>query len=188
LYPSQSVREIRLGFMPEMQVISTFSSPTVFLMYSIALFMSSAGFRRIFDVSVAFGGMTLTAEEPCIWVNATVVRIRALSSPPLFLQIRPSTGKKSFLFEYNYRSSIAKAIHKRLREKLNFKQELLNTPWEKLSLEQKIEMGEVEHIRWNAYMRSEGYRYAPKRNDLAKVHYNLVPVSQLSNDDLRKDA
>lgn len=101
-------------------------------------------------------------------------------------EIFPS--KKSFLFEYNYRSSIAKAIHKRLRKKLNFKQELLNTPWEKLSLEQKIEMGEVEHIRWNAYMRSEGYRYAPKRNDLAKVHYNLVPVSQLSNDDLRKDA
>ena len=46
----------------------------------------------------------------------------------------------------------------------------------------------VEHIRWNAYMRTEGYIYAPQRYDLGKMHYNLVPVSELSNDDLRKDA
>ena len=95
---------------------------------------------------------------------------------------------KSFLFEYNYSSSIAKAIHKRLRKKLGYKQDLLSKSTENLSLSEKVEIGMVEHIRWNAYMRTEGYIYAPQRYDLGKMHYNLVPVSELSNDDLRKDA
>ena len=97
-------------------------------------------------------------------------------------------AKKSFLFEYNYRSSIAKAIHKRLKKKLNFKQELLNKKWETLTLDEKLALGTDEHIRWNAYMRTEGYSHNPKRDDLARLHKNLVPVSELSNDDLRKDA
>jgi hypothetical protein len=46
---------------------------------------------------------------------------------------------------------------------------------------------EVEHVRWNAYMRAEGYRYSQDRNDLARVHNNLVPVSKLSIDEMKKD-
>ena len=26
----------------------------------------------------------------------------------------------------------------------------------------------LEHMRWNAYMRADGYTYSPSRNDLAK--------------------
>lgn len=97
-------------------------------------------------------------------------------------------AKKSFRIEYNYRSSIAKAIHKRLRRNLGFKPEITGKAWEDMTLEEKIEIGKIEHIRWNAYMRSEGYRYAPKRNNLARLHHNLVPTGELTNDDLRKDA
>ncbi len=96
-------------------------------------------------------------------------------------------AEKSFRFEYNYRSSIAKAIHKHLRQKIGLKTQTLNKAWEDLTLEEKVEIGKIEHVRWNAYMRTEGYSYASKRNDLAKVHHNLVPVSKLSYDDLRKD-
>lgn len=97
-------------------------------------------------------------------------------------------AKKGFRFEYDYRSSIAKAIHKRLRKKIGFKPEITNKPWEDMTWDDKVAIGRIEHVRWNAYMRTEGYRYAPKRNDLARVHHNLVPVADLSNDDLRKDA
>jgi hypothetical protein len=95
--------------------------------------------------------------------------------------------------EYNYRSSIAKAIHERLRKKLG-----LNIPgdekeWDKRTDDEKMAIGRVEHVRWNAYMRTEGYQYSQSkskesRNDLAKLHHNLVPVTELSDDDLSKDA
>mgnify|MGYP006321317555 CR=1 FL=1 len=54
----------------------------------------SRGLRRILETREALGGITLDASDPFICVKATVVRIRALSSPPLFLQIRSSTGRK----------------------------------------------------------------------------------------------
>ena len=59
--------------------------------------------------------------------------------------------------------------------------------------EEKLAIGLIEHVRWNAYMRTEGYQYSggqnkSSRNDLGKVHHNLVPVTKLSDDDLKKDA
>ena len=43
----------------------------------------------------------------------------------------------------------------------------------------------LEHKRWNAHMRSEGYVFsgsedASSRNDLAKMHHNLVAFLHLS--------
>jgi hypothetical protein len=51
----------------------------------------------------------------------------------------------------------------------------------------------LEHRRWNAYMRAEGYVYSgspdkSSRNDLAKMHHNLVPFDTLSAEDQRKDS
>ena len=97
-------------------------------------------------------------------------------------------AQKSFRVEYNNRSSVAKAIHRRLRLDPRVPETIPDKPWSELELEEKVEMGNYEHIRWNAYMRVGGYRYGEKRNDLAKVHSNLVPSTQLTNDDLRKDA
>lgn len=77
-------------------------------------------------------------------------------------------------YEYNYRSSIARALH------------------EKISVQLGCCDPVVEHKRWNAYMRTEGYIYSGSKNEstkshLAKVHHNLVPTAELSSDDSRKD-
>jgi len=47
---------------------------------------------------------------------------------------------------------------------------------------------DIEHVRWNAYIVSEGFRFKPgKPNKEFKTHCNLVPVSQLSITDKIKD-
>ena len=101
--------------------------------------------------------------------------------------------KKFWRYEYHYRSSVAKAIHEDLRKRLielGYIDEIpgVNKDWDKRTDDEKLAIGKFEHIRWNAYMRTEGYQFAEKRNDLAKLHHNLVPVSELSDEDLRKDA
>ena len=101
--------------------------------------------------------------------------------------------KKFWRYDYNYRSSIAKALHEDLRKKLielGYIDEIpgVYKDWDKRTEDEKLAIGSFEHIRWNAYMRTEGYQYGEKRNDLAKQHHNLVPVNALSDEDLRKDA
>ena len=91
-------------------------------------------------------------------------------------------------YEYNYRSSVAKAIHQHLRVQLGY-----NTPefrefdWHLISDDQKLTLADLEHRRWSAYTRSEGYVTAEKRNDIAKQHSNLVPTKDLSIDVLKND-
>lgn len=99
---------------------------------------------------------------------------------------------KSFQNDYNFRSSITKALHERLRKKCGLEIPGANKPWEQRTNEEKLAIGKIEHVRWNAYMRTEGYRWSgsrnPKsRNDLASLHHDLVPTTSLSDDDLRKD-
>lgn len=88
-------------------------------------------------------------------------------------------------YEYNYRSSMASAIHHKMKI-------LCGIPGADLPPEQRQEanrwaLRRLEHRRWNAYMRSQGYVHAPKRNDLAKTHHCLVPFGQLSPADQEKD-
>ena len=50
----------------------------------------------------------------------------------------------------------------------------------------------LEHRRWNAYMRAEGYVYGGTvekegRNDLAKTHNCLVPFDMLPLKEQEKD-
>lgn len=100
-----------------------------------------------------------------------------------------ATSEKSFRFEYNYRSSITKAIHRQLLLNYNFKKIPVDKKWEDMSFDDKLEVAYIEHIRWNAYMRTEGYCHTTeKRNDLAKRHPLLIPVTGLSLKDLSKDA
>jgi hypothetical protein len=77
-------------------------------------------------------------------------------------------------YEYNYRSSLARAMHTKVREKMN------------------LDSAEIEHRRWNAYMRTEGYSYSGSlnkntRNDLGKLHNDLVSFSMLNADEKKKD-
>jgi len=77
-------------------------------------------------------------------------------------------------YEYNYRSSLARALHTKVRQLM-------------LS-----DSAELEHKRWNAYMRAEGYRYSGSpnentRNDLGKLHHDLIPFAVLTEDEQKKD-
>ena len=77
-------------------------------------------------------------------------------------------------YEYNYRSSLARALHTKFRRIM-----LMDT-------------AEVEHKRWNAYMRTEGYQYSGStqhisKNDLGKLHHDLVPFVVLDDDEKKKD-
>lgn len=111
----------------------------------------------------------------------------------LQVHLRWGEAQDFWKYEYNYRSSIAKALHERLRAKAEIHIPGADKPWDERTPDEKLAIGRIEHIRWNAYMRSEGYRYSgshdkASRNDLGKLHHNLVPVTELSDEDLRKDA
>ena len=100
--------------------------------------------------------------------------------------------RKFTQFEYNYRSSITKAIHERLRKRLKDETGLeipgVDVPRDDILADERLcrEVGRIEHIRWNAYMRTDGYSHG-KKNHLAKRHNKLVPVTELLDEDLRKD-
>ena len=99
--------------------------------------------------------------------------------------------KEFWQFEYNYRSSVASAIHQKLRIACGFpwasKKEAELTDRERLALER------LEHRRWSTYMRTEGYVFSgsrdrASRNDMAKMHPDIVPFAMLSEEDKRKDS
>lgn len=88
-------------------------------------------------------------------------------------------------YEYNYRSSLASALHKRM--KIICKIPGVNKPPDKRSENEKIALRMLEHRRWNAYMRSEGFTYAKTRNNLAKTHPCLVSFFELTVKEQIKD-
>ncbi len=94
-------------------------------------------------------------------------------------------------YEYNYRSSLASAIHIKTRIALGIKG--ADKKEEELTEEERDLIEHLEHRRWNTYMRSEGYVYSgnpdkSSRNDLGKMHHDLVDFASLSEEDKRKDS
>lgn len=96
-----------------------------------------------------------------------------------------------FRYEYNFRSSLASALHGRLRRKRG----VIGADKAEgdLTIEERDAIERIEHRRWNAYMRAEGFVYSgspdkKSRNNLAKMHHNLVPFDVLSEEDKRKDS
>jgi hypothetical protein len=94
-------------------------------------------------------------------------------------------------YEYNYRSSIATAIHMKARIECGIVGVTKNE--KDLTDEERNIIEALEHRRWNAYMRSEGYVYSgskskSSRNDLAKMHHDLVDYASLSEEEKRKDS
>lgn len=80
-------------------------------------------------------------------------------------------------YEYFRNSSIATAIHEKYRK-------LANLPTEIASI--------AEHMRWNTYMRTEGFVFSGScnkqtRNDRAKMHHNLHRYGLLNDEDINKD-
>lgn len=102
-----------------------------------------------------------------------------------------SDPEEFWAYEYNYRSSMATAIHNSAKNKCNVRG--FNKPDAERSMEERISLEELEHRRWNAYMHSEGYIYSgsndsSSRNDLAKMHHNITHYEDLSEEDKRKDS
>lgn len=80
-------------------------------------------------------------------------------------------------YEYFRNSFIATAIHEKYREKANLTDDIASV---------------TEYMRWNAYMRTEGFVYSgscnkKSRNDRTKMHNNLHRFSLLSDESIDKD-
>lgn len=102
----------------------------------------------------------------------------------------PEKEEDFWRYEYCYRSSMATAIHAHARILCGIPGAVKQA--QVLTDAEKEQIKKLEHRRWNAYMRSEGYVYsgspdASSRNDLAKMHHNLVSHSVLSDEDKSKD-
>ena len=94
-------------------------------------------------------------------------------------------------YEYCYRSSVASAIHMKARKACRIPG--ADKKEDELTAAERDIIEVLEHRRWNAYMRSEGYIFSgskdkASRNDLAKMHHDLVDFSSLSEEDKRKDS
>ncbi len=114
-----------------------------------------------------------------------------LEADALCRHLRWGSEPEFWAVEYNYRSSIALSIAAKTRKDLGIpgadKEE------KQLTEEERIALESLEHRRWNAYMRSEGYVFSgstdPKsRNDLAKMHHDLVDYQSLPEGEKRKDS
>ncbi len=88
-------------------------------------------------------------------------------------------------YGYNYKSSVASAIHTKMKKKCGIPG-VFKKPSER-SEDELWSLRKLEHCRWNAYMRSEGYVYAPVRDDMAKTHHCLVPFDMLPLKEQVKD-
>lgn len=99
-------------------------------------------------------------------------------------QLRQET-RRFYQYEYFRDSSIASAIRSRVRREMNVPG-TDRAPKDRTEEERRA-IQKVEHAGWNAYMRSLGYCYAPKRNDLARLHHLLVPFDELPEEEKIKD-
>ena len=93
-------------------------------------------------------------------------------------------------FDYNHNSSMASALHSKLKK-------MLGVPGaealpDQRTEEEKVALRKLEHRRWNAYMRTEGYVFSgsldkKSRNNLGKMHHCLVTFDLLSLEEQQKD-
>ena len=91
-----------------------------------------------------------------------------------------------FAYSYNFRSNCATVIHKEARKALNIHGSASKS--NELTQEQIDAIEVLEHRRWSAWIRSEGYSYNPTRNDLAKYHHDIRLFDELDADTRRKDS
>ncbi len=95
-------------------------------------------------------------------------------------------------YEYYRKSSVARAVHEKFLAdarkyiKINSLDERPRHPSNCLC-EHCAEASVTEHMRWNVYMRTQGYRYSPKRNDRAKLHNDLISWHDLPELEKYKD-
>ena len=79
--------------------------------------------------------------------------------------------KKFYNNPYNYYSSMARAVGNAYLNKT----------------QPKIEQQRAEHNRWSMYLKTNGWSYAPERNNLDKKHPLLIPFDELPEAEKVKD-
>ena len=120
-----------------------------------------------------------------------VIISNELEQQALARHLKWGNEEEFWQYEYNYRSSMASALH--LKAKLFCGIPGAEKTPEELTEEERDVIEALEHQRWNVYMRSEGYIYSgstdkASRNNLAKMHHDLVPFETLTEEEKRKDS
>lgn len=87
--------------------------------------------------------------------------------------------------DYMYRSSVASVLHRKMKEHCGIPQ--INLSPNERGESEKLAIRILEHRRWNAYMRAEGYIFGAEKNHLLKTHCDLVPFFDLSPESQAKD-
>lgn len=122
---------------------------------------------------------------------ADVIIDSELEEDALQRHLKWGTEEEFWNYEYNYRSSTASAIHMKARIRQGIPGADKST--DQLTPEEKHGIEVLEHKRWNAYMRAEGYVFSgstdkESRNDLAKMHHDLVDFDRLTDEERQKDS
>lgn len=83
------------------------------------------------------------------------------------------TESSFFAYEYNYCSSVARVIHAKMRKQCGMVGANKDKVERSKNKDEQMFLCELEHYRWNAYMRSIGYIYSgskekSSRNDMGK--------------------
>lgn len=120
-----------------------------------------------------------------------VIMNSELENKALKLHLNWGEEEEFWKYEYNYRSSVASAIHMKARIYCGIPG--ASKTEKELTTEERDIIESLEHRRWNAYMRAEGYIYSgskakESRNELAKMHNDLVSRLALDEDERRKDS
>ncbi len=102
-----------------------------------------------------------------------------LETDSLRIHLRWASGNSFDQSEYYRYSSMSSAIHQRMRLELG--------------IPLTSDSDALEHKRWNAYMRTEGYIYSgssekASRNNIGRMHNTLVPFQNLSDEEKLKDS
>lgn len=143
-----------------------------------------------FSTKYAYRIDFIGAAESCY--TEQVIMNSRLENEALACHLRYGSAEEEFWkYEYNYRSSVASAVHIKARIECGIAGADQLT--QQLSQKERDVIERLEHRRWNAYMRSEGFVYSgseepESRNDLAKKHHNLVDFDKLRDEDKRKDS
>ena len=135
-----------------------------------------------FDID--FVGDLKTSYSEKVILNADVTELA------LKRHTRWGDEKLFWRYSYNYKSSVASVIHSVMKKKCNIPGADL-PPADRDPVDRHA-LRVLEHRRWNAYMRSEGYVYGGTieeegRFDLAKQHNCLFTFDRLPEKEKKKD-
>lgn len=127
-------------------------------------------FREKLDAELKQKGKELSWDDAFLYETA--------DGKPDYNSIKTEAVKEQvelYLRKSYYRnSSIAKALHRESLQKGGVDYVCKKNGSPVCDCDSCVSSRITEHMRWNAYMRTVGYRYAPKKNAMAKLHYDLI--------------